>query len=243
MKVRNLLKKGDVRNCLTALSDPYKRQGSREYFVDTQCTCGKHKTVYEYHMRTGQVKSCGHLRDENTRKLNFQHGLDGTPEHISWKNMIQRCTNHNKPDYVNYGGRGITVCGRWLEPNGRGFLNFLEDMGKKDGKQEIDRIDVNGNYEPSNCRWECSSVQTHNRRKTKSIKGKKPTSEYLGVSYDGRSNKWICKIGREGKVIVKLFNNEVDAAKAYDDLSFIIYGDKPNETKLQERELCRKLTE
>lgn len=78
--------------------------------------------------------------------------------------MVQRCTNPAKPNWPNYGGRGITVCDRWLD-----FTNFLADMGEKPQGLSIDRIDVDGNYEPGNCRWATDAEQRANKRSRKPL--------------------------------------------------------------------------
>ena len=119
------------------------------------CECGKQKITQEGALRSGKTKSCGCFKvDENRnrltkigRSINKKH----TGEYNSYHAMIQRCTNINNDRYINYGGRGISVCNRWLES----FENFLEDMGEKpSSKHSIDRFpNINGNYEPSNCRW------------------------------------------------------------------------------------------
>lgn len=83
-----------------------------------------------------------------------------TPEYQSWGSMKARCDNPNRLDYPLYGGRGITVCERWS----RSFVAFLEDMGARPLGHTLDRIDPNGNYEPSNCRWATPQQQTKNRR-------------------------------------------------------------------------------
>jgi hypothetical protein len=78
--------------------------------------------------------------------------------------MKDRCTNQNHKSYNNYGGRGITVCERWMD-----FRNFLQDMGERPEGMSIDRIDVNGDYEPGNCRWATAQQQSLNKRNSTSL--------------------------------------------------------------------------
>ena len=80
--------------------------------------------------------------------------------------MIQRCTNENRPDFHRYGGRGITVCDRWLKRGG-GFVAFLADMGARPPGTSLDRIDNSKGYEPGNCRWATSAEQARNRSTSK----------------------------------------------------------------------------
>jgi hypothetical protein len=82
----------------------------------------------------------------------------------TWESMRQRCVNVKSPNYNNYGGRGITVCDRWLEPKGKGFWNFVNDMGERPKGMSLDRTNNDGNYEPSNCRWATATQQVANRR-------------------------------------------------------------------------------
>jgi hypothetical protein len=91
---------------------------------------------------------------------NYVHLMHKTPTYNSWDNMIQRCTNPNRIEYPHYGGRGITVCERWLS-----FENFLEDMGLRPMGLTLDRINTNGDYMLDNCRWADKATQVRNRRR------------------------------------------------------------------------------
>ena len=90
-----------------------------------------------------------------------------TPTRISWTCMLSRCRNPNANGYKHYGGRGITVCDRWDFQKGGSFSNFLADMGERPEGATLDRIDNDGNYEPSNCRWAMTREQIANRGKFK----------------------------------------------------------------------------
>lgn len=135
------------------------------------CDCGSTAAVPGYRMRSGHTRSCGCMRRGDwNRRGNLTHGHNAghddrgkriaTVEYRTWSSMIQRCTNPRARNYKHYGGRGITVCARWRDS----FEAFLADMGPRPAKLSIDRINVNGNYEPGNCRWATQIEQVRNQR-------------------------------------------------------------------------------
>lgn len=129
------------------------------------CDCGGEKICKAENLLRGKSKSCGCDRHENrvaqVTKHGHARGDNGKPTttYRTWHSMLQRCLNENTGQYEDYGGRGITVCDRW-----RSFENFLADMGEKPSGLTLDRIDVNGNYELSNCRWATQHEQAINKR-------------------------------------------------------------------------------
>ena len=125
------------------------------------CDCGAKSAVRGSLLRRGNTKSCGCWNSVSLANLKRTHAMRYSPEYSSWRNMKNRCLNKNVDAFKYYGGRGITVCDRWLES----FENFYEDMGlRPTPEHSIDRLDSNGNYEPSNCKWSTKKEQMRNTR-------------------------------------------------------------------------------
>jgi len=126
-----------------------------------QCECGNIAIIVSCSLLSRMTKSCGCYGREQSRIENTTHGKSKSSEYRIWSGIIQRCTNPNNNRYSDYGGRGITVCDRWLK-----FENFYADMGDRPDGMSIDREDNDGNYEPDNCRWATDEEQRYNKRNT-----------------------------------------------------------------------------
>lgn len=132
-----------------------------------KCDCGSCITVDGANLVTGATKSCGCLRKEVTANLKYRHGLTDHRLYRTWQNMRNRCNDPGNKEYQHYGGRGISVCDEWNES----FDSFYE-WAMSNGYQDdltIDRIDVNGNYCPENCRWATLHDQSRNRTNNRVI--------------------------------------------------------------------------
>jgi len=160
MKTTRHLNAGDEHGRLTAVgpSTPFP-------LWTFQCSCGKLVEKRKYDVLDGKIASCGCLQAELlgafNKKTKTTHGMRSAPEYEAWRAMKKRCYSNNTENWIHYGGRGITVCERWLNSSEA----FLEDMGRRpSSRHSLGRINNDGNYEPSNCRWETPSQQLNNTR-------------------------------------------------------------------------------
>ena len=123
-------------------------------------------------LRDGRIKSCGCEKAERCKKLKFKHGHKGTRLYNIWKGMNDRTNRKSSRNYINYGGRGISVCKEWQ--SFEVFYKWAMEHGYQDDLS-IDRIDVNGNYCPENCRWANAKIQANNSRRNAKIEYKGQT--------------------------------------------------------------------
>lgn len=167
------------------------KRGGRVHLWNCRCDCGTERAVISQSLRDGTSKSCGCLKIEKTSKRTKTHGLSKTPLYGVWKTMVGRCRNKNHTEFHRYGGRGISVCRRWLR-----FENFLADMGHRPTSwHSIERRNNNGNYCKQNCFWSDQIQQANNRRNNHVIefRGESLTlvqwSRKFGIDYSTLRNR------------------------------------------------------
>lgn len=173
------------------LKEMLKRNKFSKIQWHCRCDCGVEKIVTGENLKSGSTLSCGCYNRDATKEANYKHGCNRrgstTREYTVWTQMLGRCYNKKNSRYKNYGARGIIVCDRWKYS----FNNFISDIGERPSeKHSIERDEVNGNYEPSNCRWATDLEQARNRT----------------------DNHWIEHDGR--KMILQDWVNELNAGHA-----------------------------
>jgi hypothetical protein len=168
-----------------------------------RCDCGDERAYAGSDLRYGDSKSCGCLRREMLRARNYRHGeavrktVLRTSEYRAWQEMKRRCSDPTRRGQENYIGRGITVCERWAS-----YRDFLADMGRRPSpKHSLDRLNVNGNYEPINCRWATTIEQRRNRREScLDLQGQRFGSlvvlalwEIVRLDTSSTKPRWLCQ--------------------------------------------------
>lgn len=149
----------------------FEEKRGKQLFWKCLCDCSKETVVLGTALRVGKTKSCGCLR----RDFNFKHGHAGdnskSATYVAWTHAKSRCYDPANKKYKHYGGRGITMCDRWLES----FADFLADMGEKPRRGlTLERVNNSGNYEPGNCEWRTYTDQNNNLRSNRNL-------EYGGI--------------------------------------------------------------
>jgi len=131
------------------------------------CDCGTLRDVIIKNLKSGVSSSCGCIGRKKTIERNTKHGKRYTKVYKTWQDMKARCSNKNMKQYKDYGGRGIRVCDEWEGD----FMAFYKVVGDAPKNMTIDRIDNDGNYEPSNVKWSTVSEQCQNKRNNRKIDG------------------------------------------------------------------------
>ena len=201
IKIKNL--EGKRIGKLTVLEraeDKTQKNGKRLIMWRCKCDCGNETIVPSSRLTSGNTKSCG---CGSSRYLRKTHGKSETRLYRVWRGVKSRCYNPNSTGYEYYGGRGVTVCDEWLGENG--FENFYKWSylnGYNENAEKyictLDRIDVNGNYEPSNCRWVSMKEQDNNKR----------TNKYIEFNGEKKTlSQWCDEFGVNKKMARYRFNH------------------------------------
>lgn len=147
-----------------------------------RCSCGNIRVCCAADLKRGHTTSCGCVHRKRASQSNVTHGKSNSGEYITWQNMMARCFNERHPRFKDYGGRGITVCERWLV-----FVNFLADMGPKPTSEHtIEREKNDEGYGPNNCRWATRKEQNENTRSSRHL-------TYLGQTMT--ISQWSQRLG------------------------------------------------
>jgi transcription elongation factor Elf1 len=210
------LKKGDSVNGFVVIQNLgriyYKSSKYKRTMCEFVCPfCNEKFIAIVQNIKNGNSTNCGCVARENKIRSNTKHGLSNTRLYKIWKDIKKRCYNKKATAYKNYGGRGITVCKEWEI-----FLNFYNWAINNNYNSHlcIDRINNDGNYEPSNCRWVGYVTNTQNTRILKSNN----TSGYRGVSFHKSTNNWQSAIQNNKKTVyLGVFKTKEEAAIAYNN--------------------------
>lgn len=220
--MKKILEQGDRFGDIIVLNKSYIHGKNRKY--ECMCIlCGTIDYFFGNNLKKGNTSRCkscagkilsqkilsGEIPAPGGNKTGAINGMSTTPQYNAYKTMVNRCYNPNHIQYKDYGGRGIKVCDRWRYS----YLNFYEDMGPRPDGMSLDRIDVDGDYCPENCKWSSTKEQGRNRRDTIYLTYKNETkpmaewAEILGVKYGYLAKRRKSNKDME-KVISELINKE-----------------------------------
>lgn len=204
----NDVKIGDVFGNWTIVEILPKTVNYHKHFI-CKCVCGKTKEIDAYNVLSGKSTSCGCVRDLKTKERMTKHGQKQTRLYNIWCGMRERCNNPNSQAYKDYGGRGISICKDWQDDY-MNFYNWSINNGY-DEKLTIDRINVNGNYEPTNCRWATTNEQCNNRRNN------------IKITYNGKTQtlfQWCQEYNLDYRMILARYHNPNFQNKSIEELLF-----------------------
>lgn len=222
MAKENLLGKKFGR--LTVIRD-YGRSENRSVIWLCKCECGNTHKVSTGKLKNGSVKSCGCLRRDMTVNKNHKHGQANTRLYSIWNGIKRRCQQPKCSSYNDYGGRGISLCKEWLDFSN--FYNWSMNNGYDDSLS-IDRIDVDGDYTPNNCRWVDSKIQQRNKRNNHYLTYNNEThpitewADILGINKGTLESR----ITRYGWSTEKALNTPVKKCNRSKTNSFITFNGK-----------------
>ena len=209
------MKIGEKINRLTIISEPFRRKNRPH--VKCRCECGTVKVIRVDSVKSGHTKSCGCLVAETGSKREYKHGLVGTRIYGIHAHMLNRCDNPNNQSFGDYGGRGIKVCEEWRS------VQVFADWAMKNGYDDdltIERINNDGDYEPSNCEWIPKGEQVLNQRVRTDN-----TSGYPGVYFLKKLGKYQARGFKDRKVYnLGLYHVKSDAIKARKQFEKEVFG-------------------
>lgn len=200
----------------------YAYSKNRKTYWHCRCDCGTERDIRLDTVKNRENASCGCYHSEVMRSLDHSkmkhgsHGFGGTRLNIIWQKLRQRCLNKNHTAYHNYGGRGIKICDEWLSLE-TGFLSFREwalSHGYRDDLT-LDRINNDGNYEPSNCRWATKIEQANNTRKNHIVVDNVNITQLSKILNICRSNLWH-KLHRRNFNVEQFFSDYPEMRKVYE---------------------------
>lgn len=191
---------------------PTEKSRQKRRFGLYECQyCMNEFEANSYNIKHSKVApSCG-CQQYRPREGSVKHGLHSNRFYNTWKHMLHRCSNPNNKDYKDYGGRGITVCEEWLDVTN--FVAWCDLTHPKLEWYSLDRINVDGNYEPNNCRWADTLTQRLNQRISTAN-----TSGFVGVDFRPSENKYVARISVLGnRVYIGYFDSIEEAVQARDN--------------------------